>query len=199
MYFFVHFIHYIIIYICKLNEEDKNMLKKFLLFSLFLVLASTSSMASISVDAEGKAQKYPDGSTLNVSAARNLYVEYYGVKVFIPKGEKLSVRCSGVEEDKNIYCSGDKFKNIKIGDSTLSTDKPTKFSISQDGEIKVEDGNLVVKDKKDNVVILSAGNTYKVPVLALNEDSFAAISKPNESNYEQVLKDRVLSPSAPRN
>lgn len=195
MYFFVDFMYIF----CKLKKEDKNMLKKFLLFSLFLVLASTSSMASISVDAEGKAQKYPDGSTLNVAAARNLYVEYYGVKVFIPKGEKLSVRCSGVEEDKNIYCSGDKFKNIKIGDSTLSTDKPTKFAISQDGEIKVEEGNLVVKDKKDNIVILGAGNTYKVPVLTLNEDSFIAVSKPSQSNYEQILKDRVLSPSAPRN
>lgn len=175
------------------------MLKKVLLFSLFLALASTSSMAAINVDAEGKTQKYPDGSTLNVSAARNLYVEYYGVRVFVPKGEKLSVRCSGVEEDKNIYCSGNKFKNIKIGDVTLSTDKQTKFAISQDGEIKLEEGSLVVKDKKDNIVILGAGNAYKVPVLALMEDSFITVSRPSQSNYEQILKDSVLSPSAPRN
>ena len=175
------------------------MLKKFLLFSLFLLLASANSMAAIGVDAEGKTQKYPDGSTLNVSAARNLFVEYYGVRVFIPKGEKLAVRCSGIEEDKNIYCSGDKFKNIKIGSISLSTDKQTKFAISQDGEIKLEEGSLVVKDKDDNIVILDPGNVYKVPVLALMEDSFITVSKPSQSNYEQVLKDGVLSPSAPRN
>lgn len=175
------------------------MLKKVLLFSLFLVLASTNSMAAISVDAEGKTQKYPDGSTLNVSAARNLYVEYYGVRVFIPKGEKLAVRCSGIEEDKNIYCSGDKFKNIKIGNISLSTDKQTKFAVSQDGEIKLEEGSLVIKDKDDNIVILESGNIYKVPVLALMEDSFITVSEPSQSNYEQIVKDSVLSPSAPRN
>lgn len=175
------------------------MLKKFLLFSLFVVLASTSSIAAIGIDAEGKTQKYPDGSTLNISAARNLFVEYYGVRVFVPKGETISLRCSGVEEDKNIYCSGEKFKNVKIGDNTLSTDKHTRFSISQDGEIKLEEGSLVVKDKDDNIVILEPGNVYKVPVLALMEDSFITVSKPSQESYEQVLKDAVLSPSAPRN
>ncbi len=175
------------------------MLKKFLLFSLLLVLASTGSMAAIGVDAEGKTQKYPDGSTLNISAARNLFVEYYGVRVFVPKGEKLSLRCSGVEEDKNIYCSSDKFKNVKIGENTLSTDKKTRFAISQDGELKLEEGSLVVKDRNDNIVILEPGNVYKVPVLALMEDSFVTVSKPSENNYEQILKDTVLSPSAPRN
>ena len=171
----------------------------FLVFSLLLVLTSTVSMAAIIVDAEGKSQKYPDGSTLNVSAARNLYVEYYGIRVFIPKGEKLSVRCSDAQEDNNIYCTGDRFKNIKIGDSSLSTDKQTKFVINQTGEIKVESGNLVVKDKKDNIAILGAGNSYKVSVIALTEDSFISVSKTSQSNYEQIQKDNVLSPSAPRN
>ncbi|MCR4662402.1 MAG: hypothetical protein K5622_00760 [Endomicrobiaceae bacterium] len=175
------------------------MLKKVFLFSLLLVLASTVSMAAINVDAEGKTQKYPDGSTLNVAAARNLFVEYYGVRVFVPKGEKLSLRCSAAEEDNNIFCSGNGFKNIKVGNSTLSTDKEAKFIISQNGEVKIESGSLVVRDKNDNVAILGAGSTYTIPVASLTEDSFINVSKQFENNYEQVLKDRVLSPSAPRN
>ncbi len=175
------------------------MLKKVLLFSLFLVLTSTSSMAAINVDAEGKSQKYPDGSTLNVSAARNLYIDYYGVSVFIPKGEKLSLRCADAEEGNSVFCSGDSFKNVKIGDSILSTDKETKFVISQNGEIKIESGDLVIRDKNDNVAILGSGSAYTLPIVSLINDSYISVSKQSESSYEQVQKDRVLSPSAPRN
>ena len=63
------------------------MLKKLVVFSVFCFLGVTGAMADIVVDAEGKVQKYPDGSTLNVSAAKNIYTEYFGFKAFIPKGE----------------------------------------------------------------------------------------------------------------
>lgn len=175
------------------------MLKKFCLLSVLFFLCSTFVLADIIVDAEGKSQKYPDGSTLNVVAAKNIYIEYYGVKCFIPKGERLSLRCSNNEESNSVYCSGNKFKNIKIGDSTLTTDKVAVFVVSQNGVMRVETGAIVVKDNKGNIVILEQGYTYKINTEVNPTDSFIPVKKQSKQHYEQVQKDLILSPSAPRN
>ena len=175
------------------------MLRKILIFSMFLFLGVTSAVADIVVDAEGKIQKYPNGSTLNVSAAKNLYIEYYGVKVFVPKGEKISLRFSDKDEDNMIYGSGDKFNNIKIGDTALASESKTSFAVSQDGDLKVEKGSLIIKDTEENVAILSQGNSYKIEMDSSSSDSFVPLSEPSQESYEQVQKDLVLSPSAPRN
>ena len=54
------------------------MLKKFLLFTLLLGLTATASMADILINADGKSQKYPDGSTLNLFFAA-LLVFIFGI------------------------------------------------------------------------------------------------------------------------
>lgn len=177
------------------------MLKNYLFICLFVCFVTTNLMAEIIVSANGKSQKYPDGSTLNVSAARDINIEYYGVNCFIPKGEKVSLRCSDKEDGYKIYFLGNKFKNIKIGDSVLTTDKTVSFVVSHDGVINIESGSLVVKDEKDNVAILEPGNTYKVGFLSSSdvESSFVQIENQSQQQYEQMQEDIVLSPSAPRN
>lgn len=180
-------------------KGGNSMLKKLVVFSVFCFLGVTGAMADIVVDAEGKVQKYPDGSTLNVSAAKNIYTEYFGFKAFIPKGERISMRFSDKDENRMVYCSGNNFNNVKIGDTFFSTDKNTAFAISQDGNLKVEKGSLVVKDKDENVAILSQGNTYRINMEVPSSESFIVMSEPSEESYEQIQKDIVLSPSAPRN
>lgn len=175
------------------------MLKKIYFFTLFLFLFSTTILADIIVDAEGKSQKYPNGSTLNIVAAKNIYVEYYGIKCFIPKGERISLRCSDKDEANAIYCSGSRFQNIKIGDSTLTADRVVVFVVSQNGTLSVESGTVVVKDGKENIVILEQGNTYRIGVNIVPSDAFIKVNKQSQQQYEQVQKDIVLSPSAPRN
>ncbi len=175
------------------------MLKKLVLFTLLFGLTATAAVADILINADGKSQKYPDGSTLNISAARNLTVEYYGVKCFIPKGQKISLRCSGVEENNALACSGKDFKGIKIGDATLVTDKDVSFTVSQDGTINIASGAMVAQDKNDNIVILEKGNSYKIDTPLSLSESMLPVDKGSNQQYEQVQKDRVLSPSAPRN
>lgn len=175
------------------------MLKKFLLFTLLFGLTVVPAMADILISADGKTQKYPDGSTLNIAAARNITVEYYGLKCFIPKGQKISLRCSGLDESNTVFCSGKNFKDIKFGESTLVTDKDVSFTISQDGTINIASGAMVAKDKQDNIVILEQGNSYKIDTPLSLSDSMFPINKKADQQYEQVQKDRVLSPSAPRN
>ncbi len=174
-------------------------MRKIFLICAFFLACSSALMAEIIVNAEGKVQKYPDGSTLNVVAAKNLIIDYYGIKIFVPKGERLSIRCSEADESNAVYCSGENFKNIKIGSDTIYSDKPVSFVITPNGEMTVEKGNLVVTDQKGNVAILEQGNSYKVDVALNPSDSFVPVSVTKEEAYEQVEKDIVLSPSAPRN
>lgn len=175
------------------------MFRFFYFFVTFLFLFSTTLFADIIVDAEGKSQKYPDGSTLNVAATKNIYVEYYGIKCFIPKGERISLRCSDKDEDYAVYFSGKKFKDIKVANTTLTTDKISVFVVSQSGVLRVEAGTIVVRDKKENIAILEQGNTYKVNINIIPLDSFVPINKNSQQQYEQVQQDIILSPSAPRN
>ena len=63
----------------------------------------------------------------------------------------------------------------------------------------MEKGSLVVKDKDENVAILSQGNTYRINMEVPSSESFIVMSEPSEESYEQIQKDIVLSPSAPRN
>ena len=174
-------------------------MKKFFLVCLLSLICYSALTAEIIVNAEGKVQKYPDGSTLNVVAAKNLIIDYYGVKIFVPKGERLSVRCSEADEGNAVYCSGDGFKNVKIGSDTIYSDKPVSFVINPNGDLTVEKGNLVVTDQKGNVAILEQGNTYKVDVMINPDDSLVPVSVTKAEAYEQVEKDVVLSPSSPRN
>ena len=109
------------------------------------------------------------------------------------------MRCSTSEEGHAIFCSGKNFKNIKFGESILLTDKEVSFVVSQDGSINVLSGAMVAKDKRDNVVILEKGNNYKIETPLKLSESIQPEVKDTEEEYEQVQKDRVLSPSAPRN
>lgn len=176
------------------------MLNKFVMFIVALVVCTGSLFAEVIVNAEGKVQKYPDTSTLNVAAATDLTIEYYGVRIFIPKGEKLSVRCSDVNEENSVFCSGSKFKNIKIGNDKFSTDRNVSFVISQKGELTLEKGSMAVTDKNNNTAVLEKGKTYTVEVSVVPADSFIPTGKiTKQSQYEQMEKDIVLSPSSPRN
>ena len=171
------------------------MLKKnMILFVLFLFLFLTNANADIIVNSEGKTQQYPDGITLNVSDVKNLEFEYYGIKMFVPKGEKISARFSDEDTNYMIFCTGDSFKNIKIGNLTVYSDNPVSFSVSQSGKLKIEKGNLTVKDEKDKVVVLGKGSTYDFLVNALSVESAKKSSKKTK-----IIKNSVLSPSAPRN
>jgi hypothetical protein len=174
-------------------------MKRIFLLLAFFLCCSSALMAEIIVNAEGKVQKYPDGSTLNVVAAKNLIVDYYGINVFVPKGEKISVRCSEVDEGNAVYCSGEGFKNVKIGSDTIYSDKEVSFVVTPNGDLTVEKGNLVITNQKGNVAILEQGNTYKVDIALNPRDSFVPVSVTKVEAYEQAEKDSVLSPSSPRN
>ena len=176
------------------------MLKKLSFLLIIFFAALTCATADILVNAGGKVQKYPDGSTLNVAAAKTLALKYYGVRIVVPKGEKISFRFSDKEEGNVICCSGNRFKNIRIGDSVFFAEKKTSFVVSLDGKVIVDEGSLAIKDKKDNVVVVQQGDSYTNNIGKTLKDSFPKESnKPSKSSYEQIQKDIVLSPSAPRN
>jgi hypothetical protein len=172
------------------------MLKKITIsLMLFLFLFLTNVYADIIVDAEGKIQQYPDGITLNIADVKNLSFEYYGIKMFVPKGEKISIRFSDEDTNYMIFCTGDSFKNIKIGNVTVYSDKPISFSVSQDGKLKVGKGSLTVKDEKDKVVVLGQGNIYELLGGALSVEPIINKSKKSK----KITRNSVMSPSAPRN
>lgn len=175
------------------------MLKKLSFLFVISFFAVTSVTADILVNAGGKVQKYPDGSTLNVAAAKTLSFKYYGVRMLVPKGQKISLRFSDKEENYAVYCSGNSFKNIRIGDSVFFADKKTSFVVSLDGKVIVDEGSLAIKDRKDKVVVVDHGNSYAINMGKTLKDSSPKESKPSKSSYEQIQKDIVLSPSAPRN
>lgn len=175
------------------------MLKKLSFLFVISFFAVTVATADILVNAGGKVQKYPDGSTLNVAAAKTLSFKYYGVKIVVPKGQKISLRFTDKDENNVIYCSGNNFKNIKIGDSVFFADKKTSFVVSLDGKVIVDEGSLAIKDKKDNVVVIEQSDSYTINIGKTLKDSYPKESKPSKSSYEQIQKDVVLSPSAPRN
>ena len=175
------------------------MLKKLSFLFVISFLAVTFVNADILVNAGGKIQRYPDGSTLNVAAAKTLSLKYYGIRIVVPKGEKISLRFTDKDEGNMVYCSGNKFKNIKIGDSVFFAEKKTSFAVSLDGKITVDEGSLAIKDAKENVVVVEQGDSYTINIGKTLKDSSPRESKPSKSSYEQIQKDNVLSPSAPRN
>ncbi len=175
------------------------MLRKLSFLLIISFIAVTCATADILVNAGGKVQKYPDGSTLNVAAAKTLAFKYYGVKLVVPKGEKISFRFSDKEEGNAVYCSGNSFKNIRVGDSVFFADKKTSFVVFPDGKVIVDEGSLAIKDKKDKVVVVEHGGSYTINIGKTLKDSSPKESKPSKSSYEQIQKDMVLSPSAPRN
>ena len=52
-------------------------------FFVFLLFVSISG-ADILVRSESGAQKYPDGSTLNIDTVKNISIEYQNTVIFIP-------------------------------------------------------------------------------------------------------------------
>lgn len=175
------------------------MLKKLLMFSIVFSFTVTGAIADVLVNAGGKIQRYPDGSTLNVAAAKTLSLKYYGIRIVVPKGEKISFRFTDKDEGNMVYCSGNKFKNIKIGDSVFFAEKKTSFAVSLDGKITVDEGSLAIKDSKENVVVVEQGDSYTISIGKTLKETSPKETKSSKSSYEQIQKDNVLSPSAPRN
>jgi len=168
-------------------------------FFVFLLFVSISS-ADILVRSESGAQKYPDGSTLNIDAVKNISIEYQNTVIFIPEGQKLSVRCSQSDENNIIFINGTDLKDIKIGSDTINTKGPVSFTIdSVTGKLYIENGDLEIIDKDGNAAILSQGGSYQLK-LDVNsaKDGFLPISLQRKTQYEQAEQDIILSPSAPR-
>jgi hypothetical protein len=173
----------------------KKCLSAFFAFFLFVGISS----ADILVRSESGAQKYPAGSTLNIDAVKNISVEYQNTVIFIPEGQKLSIRCAQANEDNRIFITGSDFK-IKIGAETVTVKGSSSFTIdSITGKLYVEKGDIEVADKDGNVGFYSQGSSYQLKLDSnVVKDGFLPISLQKKSQYEQAEQDVILSPSAPR-
>lgn len=174
-------------------------MKKCLIAFFVILLFAGISSADVLVRSESGAQKYPDGSTLNIDAVKNISIEYQNTVIFVPEGQKLSIRCAKANEDNRIFISGSDFK-IKIGSETINAKGNISFTIdSITGKLYVEKGDLEVADKDGNISFFSQGASYQLK-LDINSarDGFLPINLQKKSQYEQAEQDVILSPSAPR-
>ena len=199
-------------------------MKKVLLSLMFVCLLSGFAFAEITVISGGKMARYPDGTKLKITAVDDVTVMYHGQVIVIPKGESVSLRCSGASENNNIFLTSDNgFKNVKIGNKAFSSGSSTAMVIDKGGSVAVEQGTVAAVNKDGSVAFVEAGKTTSVDhteavakavakaaeisnpkpasVVSSNKDSNSTTvvdTEDNESAYEQAAKDEDISPSAPR-
>lgn len=173
-------------------------MKKILAVALFLMLNISLASASVVVVTDQGSKAYPDGSTLNIKAEKDMDVVFYGVKASIKKGEKVSLKCLIEDGKPMFYVSGDEIKGLTINKNVFTASSSSAMKIDvENGDVEVLKGNVNVTDKKGNTAFLKKGSigvvdVYVEPALGIGE-----AQNLKTSNYIQAEKD-VLSPSAPR-
>jgi len=190
------------------------MKKAIILFVSFFAFACVGAEAMITVNDNGKMSKYPAGSVVKIHSSRNLYIEYNGVTIFIPKDTNVILREEMVSGERTLMFRGEDISGIKIGDLNISAKGGVAFSFSPSAKsVEVLSGALVIKNKKGEPALYYAGETYQ-PGYASSEDNsgetpakvqgkiVTSVQNRGSSAYEQASKniqeEEVLSKSSPR-
>lgn len=204
-------------------------MKKFLLSLFCVCLCCTFAFAEIIVISKDRTVRYPDGTKLKINADEDITIIYKGTVVFVPKGESVSVRCSGPSEKNAVFVTSEKgFKNVQIGDKKFSSKSGAALVAEKKGNVSVQSGTVSVANSSGQVSIVPAGKNTKVDnkealskakaavaaakeynnnnnnnveqkIVSLSDSTDVAEAEKEESKYEQATKDEDLSPSAPRN
>lgn len=173
------------------------------IFGLALVLALSVGLAdaSVIVKTDKGSRSYPDGSTLNINAERDMTVSFYGVKVNVKKGEKLTLKCLVENGEPVIYVVGDNIDNVNINKNDFVSSKNAAMKINAEkGEGEVLKGNFEVTNNNGDTAFLKKGSEFSVgvfsePTVDVNKE------KMNETSYMEqeraIIEKQTLSPSAP--
>lgn len=171
-------------------------MKKILSIALFLLLNVSMVSAAIVVTTDQGKKSYPDGSTLNVKAEKDMNVLFYGVKMAVKKGENVSLKCLVEDGKPMVYVSGDEIKGIVVNNNTFFASTGAVMKVDgESGQVEVLKGNISVMDKKGNTAFLNKGSVYDVDMYP---ESMKDISVNQKDNTQEEKDTLMLSPSAPR-
>ncbi len=189
-------------------------MKKIVLFVFGLLLAgSTLTTAAAQLPTKGKIV-----NTRIVQASKDTLINYYGVRVFVPKGQTVIM---GLAEDGSVVVRGNNLQGVQVGQGTLSSNGMVVFNVQPKSQvITVHRGTVVVQDAQGRSASVSSGaavsavnirtpvtpNLANVQAVEAALPSFVAETEVTSAAAEQAVQDveetkqaeeEVLSPSAP--
>ena len=176
-------------------------MKRIVLVLFMIMLGANFAYTAVTVSIGEYKKVYQSNARFGIDADEDVIIESNGVKIIVPKGQKVIVRADINEKGETIISiSGSSFKDINVNGYTLSSNEKTSFTInSKTGEILVVDGYLTIKDPKGHMLFAAKNVPFTIDLTAtLNTDSPINIIKKisNEDEKRQEIED--LSPSAPR-
>ncbi len=172
-------------------------MKKIMVLGLLLLLSFSLAEASVVVKTDKGSRSYPDGSTLNIKAEKDMKISFYGVNVNVKKGEKVTLKCLIEDGEPVIYVIGDNVDNVSINNNEFVSSKGAAMKINaNDGSAEVIDGKFEATDKKGNTAFLKKGSQFKLDVYS---EPTVDVNKEQSNDTEHMEAERsILSPSAPR-
>ena len=177
-------------------------MKKIIWFSLFLVLGVGLADASVVVKTDQGSRSYPDGSTLNIKAERDMKISFYGLTAKVKKGEKVSLKCLIEDGEPVMYVVGDNVDNFNLNKNDFVSSKSAAMKVNaQTGGVEVVNGNFEVTDKKGETAFLKKGSQFKIDVYSEPEVDVNREQMNDTDSMEEersYLEKQTLSPSAPR-
>ena len=178
-----------------------------LVFGALLMVAS--AQAAVTVEANGKVTNYNSGSVVSATGNMDTTVTYNGVKIFIPKGVKVTVKQAA---NGDVTVEGSNFAGVKINNATVNATGNASFSVNPSTQvITVNQGYITVTDPNGKTAgvakgaSVSAKNVVQASAAASSADEVPAFvaatavsSTVSEQATQNVYETETLSPSAPR-
>ena len=175
-----------------------------LVFGALLMVAS--AQAAVTVEANGKVTNYNSGSVVSATGNMDTTVTYNGVKIFIPKGVKVTVKQAA---NGDVTVEGSNFAGVKINNATVNATGNASFSVNPSTQvITVNQGYITVTDPNGKTAGVAKGaSVYAQNVLQGSEatvssevPAFVAATDVRSTVSEQAAQNvaETLSPSAPR-
>jgi len=129
-------------------------MKKMLVCCVAFLFFAAFANAAVNVEIGGKTKKYPDGSILKIAAKKKTVVKYSNFNIVIPRGSNFIMDC----ESDMVTFKGKFDKPVKLNSYTLSTNfENNDFSVTTDGNVKVNEGSVEITDEQNNVAIATSG------------------------------------------
>lgn len=173
------------------------------LFPVLLVVLFCASFSYSAVTVSlGKNKKvYENTATFAIDAQEDTIIESDGLKIVVPKGQKVMVSANVNEKGETIITvSGTGTKNIKINGYSISSNEKSSFTVnSKTGEVLVQEGYLTIKDSKGNTMFAGKGVPFTIDlsVPLMGSPKLDAMNKIVDKD-EKKQEEQDLSPSTPR-
>ncbi|MDD5021029.1 MAG: hypothetical protein PHR82_02695 [Endomicrobiaceae bacterium] len=176
-------------------------MKRAVLVLFMIMLGVNFAYTAVTVSIGEYKKVYKSSARFGIDADEDVIIESNGMKIVVPKGQKVIVRADVNEKGETIISiSGSSFKDINVNGYDLSSNEKSFFTINaKTGEILVVDGYLTIKDPKGHMLFAAKNVPFTIDLTTtLNTDSPINIIKKisNEDEKRQEIED--LSPSAPR-